>query len=99
MTDSRRRILITGATGGIGLLLTRRLRDDYDVVQQGRTPATEEQERELRRADLDDYEQVRPLMEGVDTVLHLAGAFDERMKFSAVMLLNCRSTSACAPAG
>lgn len=73
MTDSRRRILITGATGGIGLLLTRRLRGDYDAVQQGRTPATDEQERELRRADLDDYEQVR-LMEGVDTVLHLAGA-------------------------
>lgn len=92
MTDSRRRILITGATGGIGLLLTRRLRDDYDVVQQGRTPATEEQERELRRADLDDYEQVRPLMEGVDTVLHLAGAASPESEWEAVLTANIVGT-------
>lgn len=69
-----RRVLITGATGGIGLVLCDRLADDYELVMHGRTPRSERQERELRKADLTDYDDMRPLMDGVDTVVHLAGA-------------------------
>lgn len=69
-----RRVLITGATGEIGLLLAERLRDDYDLVQHGRTPRTDEQEEVLQEADLSDLNQVTGLMDGVDTVVHLAGA-------------------------
>ena len=73
-TTARRRLLITGATGNLGRLLEERLAGDYDLVTQGRTPKTPQQEETLNRADLDDYSDVPPLMAGVDTVVHLAGA-------------------------
>lgn len=70
----RRRVLITGATGGVGLHLVAGLGDEYELIQQGRTPRTPEQEEVLRRADIEIYGEVLALMEGVDTVVHLAGA-------------------------
>ncbi|MCM3556258.1 NAD(P)-dependent oxidoreductase [Janibacter melonis] len=87
-----RRILITGATGGIGLVLSDRLRDDYDVVMHGRTPRTPEQERELREADLTDYDEVRALMDGVDTVVHLAGAASPESTWDDVLGANVVGT-------
>jgi NAD+ dependent glucose-6-phosphate dehydrogenase len=83
-----RRVLITGATGEVGHLLAERLRDDYDVVQHGRTPRTPEQEKVLREADLTDYEQVKELMDGVDTVLHLAGAASPDSEWEDVLSAN-----------
>lgn len=84
----RRRILITGATGNIGLLLAGRLAGDYDVVQQGRTPKNDEQERVLRRVDITDIAQVRELMCGIDTVLHLAGAASPDADWDALLSAN-----------
>ena len=86
--SARRRVLVTGATGTIGLLLVERLAGDYDLVQHGRTPRTPEQEGELERADLTDYEDVAPLMEGVDTVLHLAGEASPEADWDAVLAAN-----------
>ncbi|MFW5473375.1 NAD-dependent epimerase/dehydratase family protein [Knoellia sp. CPCC 206450] len=86
--SARRRVLVTGATGTIGLLLVDRLADDYDLVQHGRTPKTPEQEGELERADLTSYEDVLPLMEGVDTVLHLAGEASPEADWDAVLTAN-----------
>ncbi|GAB3702857.1 NAD-dependent epimerase/dehydratase family protein [Mariniluteicoccus flavus] len=88
MTNPRRRILITGATGGIGLVLADRLADDYEVVQHGRTPRTDEQERVLRRADLTDRDEVGELMDGVDTVLHLAGSASPESSWEDVLEAN-----------
>lgn len=88
MANSRRRVLITGATGGIGLLLSERLADDYEIVQHGRTPKNSEQERVLRRADLTDYDEVLPLMEGVDSVLHLAGSASPESDWEDVLEAN-----------
>lgn len=85
---ARRRILITGATGTIGTLLAERLADDYDVVQQGRTARTEEQARVLRRADLTDHDEVLELMDGIDTVLHLAGQASPEADWEAVLSAN-----------
>jgi NAD+ dependent glucose-6-phosphate dehydrogenase len=85
---NQRRILITGATGGLGLLLAKRLQGDYDVVQHGRTPKNEEQERSLRRADLESLDEVRPLMDGVDTVVHLAGASSPESEWADVLGAN-----------
>ena len=73
MADSKRKILITGATGDIGLLLEERLMADYEVVPHGRTPANDEQAERLRKADLEDYDEVLALMDGVEVVIHLAG--------------------------
>ncbi|MDO5629468.1 MAG: NAD(P)-dependent oxidoreductase [Mobilicoccus sp.] len=82
------RLLITGATGGIGLLLAERLADDYDIVQHGRTPRTEEQEKVLRTADLGDLDEVTALMEGVDVVVHLAGASSPEADWDSVLEAN-----------
>lgn len=73
-TQKKRKVLVTGATGNIGRLLTERLVDDYEVVMQGRTPRTPRQEEELRKVDLGDADQVLELMQGIDTVVHLAGS-------------------------
>lgn len=83
-----RRILITGATGTIGSLLAQRLGGDYDVVQHGRTPDTEEQERVLQLADLAEYDEVRALMDGIDTVLHLAGEASPEAEWDTVLEAN-----------
>lgn len=74
MSTDRRRVLITGATGGVGLQLVRGLGEEYELIQHGRTPRTPEQENSLHKADLSDYDEVRALMDGVDTIVHLAGA-------------------------
>jgi NAD+ dependent glucose-6-phosphate dehydrogenase len=86
--NTRRRVLITGASGGIGRLLEERLQGDYELVTQGRTPKTAEQEKTMRRADLEDYAEVLPLMDGVDTVLHLAGAASPESEWDDVLSAN-----------
>lgn len=87
-SGSRRRVLVTGATGKIGLVLADRLRDDYDIVQQGRTPRTEEQEEVLRRVDLADYAEILELMDGIDTVVHLAGQASPEGEWESVLSAN-----------
>lgn len=87
-SEGRRRVLITGATGGIGLLLSDRLADDYEIIQHGRTPRTPEQERVLRKADLSDIDAVGELMDGVDTVVHLAGASNPDAAWDSVLDAN-----------
>ncbi|GAA1397920.1 NAD(P)-dependent oxidoreductase [Luteococcus peritonei] len=85
---TKRRILITGATGNIGQLLSERLQDDYEVLMQGRTPRTPRQEKELLKVDLNDFEAVRGLMDGVDTVVHLAGAASPESTWEEVLEAN-----------
>src|SRR5690554_323925 len=88
-SDTRRtRVLLTGATGGIGLLLEERLGADYDLVTHGRHPATEEQEETLHIADLDDYDEVLGLMDGVEVVVHMAGAASPESGWDAVLAAN-----------
>ena len=81
-------MLLTGATGGIGKLLEERLGSTYDLVIQGRSPADEEQEQTLNVADLDEYDEVRGLMDGVDVVVHLAGAASPESGWDTVLEAN-----------
>lgn len=71
MTD-RRRILITGARGSIGRCLTAGLRDRYNLRLHNRSPETEPPGFEHVTAEIHDYGAVRAMMNGVDTVVHLA---------------------------
>lgn len=83
-----KKILITGATGGVGLVLAEALQDAYEVIQHGRTPRNEQQEKVLRQADLNSLEELSELMTGVDTVVHLAGASSPDSEWEDVLEAN-----------
>jgi nucleoside-diphosphate-sugar epimerase len=68
----RRRVLITGARGRIGTCLTEGLKDRYELRLHNRTPETDPTGFDHVHGDLADYEAVRPMLDGVDTVLHMA---------------------------
>lgn len=67
---SKRRILITGASGRIGTMLRRAFMDDYEIRCLDREPNPDDPDAIV--ADLQDYEALRVAMEGVDTLVHLA---------------------------
>lgn len=83
-----RRVLITGATGGVGGALVDGLHEEYELIQHGRTPRTEEQKHVLREADLSDFDAVLALMDGVDTVVHLAGSASPESDWDDVLGAN-----------
>lgn len=82
-----RRILITGAAGHVGSLLSQRLVDGYEVVRHDLTARPDDPVPVLG-ADLADYDAVRGLMDGVDTVVHLAGAASPEAGWDAVLGAN-----------
>jgi NAD+ dependent glucose-6-phosphate dehydrogenase len=90
MTDSKptRRVLITGATGGVGSHLATTLADRYDLVLHGRRPEDAPEGTTLKIAELDEYAQVLALMDGVDTVVHMAGAASPESSWEAVLEAN-----------
>ena len=87
-SHDRRKVLLTGATGGVGQLLEERLADSYELVLQGRTPRTDKEEQELRKVDLTDFDEVKALMDGVDTVVHLAGAASPTSEWDSILQAN-----------
>lgn len=75
MTSSsgRRKLLITGAGGTIGTSLSPRLSERYDLRLHYRRQPHSPIGNDVAIADIRHLEQVRPIMQGIDTVLHLAG--------------------------
>jgi NAD+ dependent glucose-6-phosphate dehydrogenase len=74
MTGTKRRVLITGAAGRIGLELTQRLKDRYDLRLQFHNTVPEQPlVDDYIIADIAEYDQIAPAMEGVDSIIHLAG--------------------------
>ena len=90
MTDATtdRRVLITGAHGGVGSQLARELAAEYDLVLHFRRAEDAPPGTEYRLAELDEYDQVRAMMEGVDTVVHMAGASSQESSWEAVLTAN-----------
>ena len=88
MSETKRRVLITGATGGVGSHLAQTLREDYDLVLHGRHPEKAPPGADLKLADLDAYDEVLALMDGVDTVVHMAGAASPESSWEAVLAAN-----------
>jgi nucleoside-diphosphate-sugar epimerase len=88
---SNRRILITGAAGGVGTILTRRLKDEYDITGHDLKPQPDA-DPVILGADLTDYDAVRGVMDGIDTVVHLAGAASPEASWDAVLNANIVGT-------
>jgi nucleoside-diphosphate-sugar epimerase len=75
MTASpNRRVLITGAGGGIGQSLSELHRDTYDLRLHFRTiPNDVPAGADAVAADIREIDQVRAIVDGIDTIWHLAG--------------------------
>ena len=73
------KVAITGATGFIGTVLLRHLVEQGDLVKALYRPASTPRSNQTDsiqwlRGDLDDIESLRALVDGVDAVIHCAGA-------------------------
>jgi NAD+ dependent glucose-6-phosphate dehydrogenase len=74
MDDTARRVLITGAAGRIGTDLTRFLKDRYPLrLHFNRSVPENPDVNDYVVADIAEYDQIAPAMDGIDTVVHLAG--------------------------
>ncbi|MYM19809.1 NAD-dependent epimerase/dehydratase family protein [Brevibacterium sp. 5221] len=79
-------VLITGATGGVGSVLAAALDADYRVIRHAHSH--QEGREDLRVADLADLEALCRIMDGVDAVVHLAGAASPESEWEAVLDAN-----------
>jgi NAD+ dependent glucose-6-phosphate dehydrogenase len=74
MAEEKKRVLITGAAGRIGTDLTGFLKDRYDLrLHFNRTVPDAPAVDDFVVADIARFEQIRPAMEGIKAVVHLAG--------------------------
>ena len=70
MTNESRQILITGAEGMIGSILRQGLSGDFQIVPLTRTP----QSYPSRVVDITQLDPLAAAFQGIDAVIHLAGA-------------------------
>ena len=69
-----RRVLITGASGGIGTSMRKLLKPHYELVLSDLKPPTDlRPDEKFIAADLASIEQVEKAVEGVEGILHLGG--------------------------
>jgi uronate dehydrogenase len=67
----KRKVLITGAAGRIGSFITAQWVDRYDLVLTDVKTPKETFGFPFHQLNLSDFDAVRPLTDGVDTVVHL----------------------------
>lgn len=91
MTE-KRRVLITGARGRIGRYLTEGLKDRYILRLHNRTQTSEPEGFDHATADLSEYDDVRPMLDGVDTVLHMAANPSVQAPWESIVSDNIVST-------
>lgn len=89
---SKRRVLITGANGTVGSDLATRLKDDYTLRLAYRSQPDESGGADIALADITNFDDVRAMMDGVDTVIHLAGSAAVDSSWEAVYANNILGT-------
>ena len=89
MTTSKRKVLITGAAGRIGSSLATLLKDRYDLrLHYHHTIPDDKPSADFKTADVSKYDEVAPLMEGIDAVVHMAGDPSTRATWENVRARN-----------
>ncbi len=91
-SNSSRRVLITGASGLVGSMLTARLSGTYDFVLTDVEGATTDEGLPVHAADVRNLDEMRALMDGVDSVVHLAGDASPQAEWSSVYEINIQGT-------
>ena len=71
---SRKKVLITGAAGRIGKVLTEGLHERYQLrVLYNRTVLDQQYDEEIVVSNLGDYDKMEEAVDGMDAVVHMAG--------------------------
>jgi uronate dehydrogenase len=93
MSKPFKRLLLTGAAGGLGKILRERIKPWADVVRVSDIGDMGEagEGEEVVRCDLSDKAAVLALLEGVDAVLHFGGISTEN-NFENIMAANIQGT-------
>lgn len=89
---AKRRIMITGASGTVGSMLLERLAGHYDIVAVDVEAGTGLNDIAIQAADIRAIDELVPLMDGVDTVVHLAGDASPQATWESVSELNITGT-------
>ncbi|MDG5472641.1 NAD(P)-dependent oxidoreductase [Jeotgalibacillus sp. ET6] len=88
------KVLLTGAAGGLGTVLTKALKDEFDLVLTNRSEPEEPVEGvPFIKADLNDFEAIEAIFNehDIETVLHFGGLPVEN-EFEAILDANLRGT-------
>lgn len=86
---SKKKVLITGASGLIGGLVLRGLGDRYDFSAVNRRAI---EGIPCVQADISDFDAILPAFEGIDTVLHLSAYTEDVYEWEGTERVNIRGT-------
>ena len=67
-----RRVLVTGLNGAVGSAIRPALAERYQLSSLSRSGVAGLPAERVFRADISDFDAIRPAFEGIDTVVHLA---------------------------
>ncbi len=88
----KKRVLVTGAGGNVGAMLSARLAGMFDLVLTDVEAGRSAEGIEIRSADIRDLDSIRALLDGVDAIVHLAGDPSPSATWDSIYELNIGGT-------